>query len=139
MEEQRKNVEVQGGGLICDNTDNCDWVDDTIPFEDYALWVNKPCPKCGENVLTEADFNLAKTMRATVDFVNTLSEEELNNIGVQLGVDKMSLKDNPLFKDVKGIEDINPDEHVLIHVHGHNGIKITDIKNVEESITHTLK
>ncbi len=132
MEEKRKNVEVQGGGLLCDNTDNCDWSDSTIPFEDYVSWVNKPCPKCGENILTESDFNLAKTMRATVDFVNTLSEEELNDIGIQLGVDKLNLKNNPLFKDAKGIDDIKLDGLVQISVHGHNGFKITDIKNIEE-------
>ncbi len=129
--EKQKNVEVEEHGLLCDNTDNCDWKDKTIKFEDYDKWVNKPCPKCGENVLTESDFDLAKTIRANIDFVNTLSEEELNTLGESLGIDNMALKDNPLFKYAKGVEDVNLEGRIQISVYGHNGIKITEIKNVE--------
>ncbi len=132
MEEKQKNIELQGSGLICDNIDNCDWSDTSIQFEDYGSWVNKPCPKCGENVLTESDFELAKTFRARVDFVNSLSAEELKGISEAFGVNDIALKDNPIFKDVEGIENINPNGWIQVKVHGHNGMKVTEVKNIEK-------
>lgn len=39
-------------GMKCDNP-SCDWMDMSIDFKDYAVYVNKPCPKCGENLFTE--------------------------------------------------------------------------------------
>jgi hypothetical protein len=43
-------------GIKCDNT-NCDWNDESIPTSQFIDWLNKPCPKCGENLLTEEDYN----------------------------------------------------------------------------------
>lgn len=39
-------------GMKCDNP-SCDWMDMSIDFKDYAEYVNKPCPVCGENLFTE--------------------------------------------------------------------------------------
>lgn len=49
-------VQVCGGGLKCDNP-KCDYVDIGISMEDYKNWVNKPCPKCGEVLLTKQDYD----------------------------------------------------------------------------------
>jgi predicted nucleic-acid-binding Zn-ribbon protein len=43
---------VRFGGIKCDN---CDYRIE-IPFSEYPKWVNKSCPKCGENLLTERDY-----------------------------------------------------------------------------------
>ena len=32
----------------------------SVRFEDYPAYLNKPCPKCGQNLLTEHDYNVAK-------------------------------------------------------------------------------
>ncbi len=50
-------------GLKCDNP-NCDWNDTSIQFEDYPEWLNKPCPKCGQVVLTQKDMNTVLAMKA---------------------------------------------------------------------------
>lgn len=42
-------------GIKCDNPE-CNFRDDSVQYEDYYLWLNKPCPKCGQNLLTEKDF-----------------------------------------------------------------------------------
>lgn len=46
---------IQVGGIKCD-TKGCDWHDDSVIFNDYPNWVNKSCPKCGGNLLTQKDF-----------------------------------------------------------------------------------
>ncbi len=47
-------VRYESGGIKCD-TKGCDWHDDTVLSIDYLDWVNKPCPDCDGNLLTEAD------------------------------------------------------------------------------------
>ena len=70
-----KNVEYHVQGIQCDNT-QCDYVDEDVKYEDYPEWLNKPCPKCGENLLTEADYNLLKLVIKTAEFVNELDFPE---------------------------------------------------------------
>lgn len=45
------NVKVTG--IKCD-TDGCDYHNDDVIK--YRKWINKPCPKCGANLLTVKDF-----------------------------------------------------------------------------------
>lgn len=46
-------------GIKCDN-DSCDYEDHSVTKHQYKEYLNKPCPKCGSNLLTEADM---KTVR----------------------------------------------------------------------------
>lgn len=41
-------------GLKCDY---CDYRDDTVPYSDYPASIGKPCPKCGESLLTQKEFD----------------------------------------------------------------------------------
>lgn len=50
----------QVGGIKCD-TNGCGWYDDDVSVIDYKSWLNKPCPKCGGNLLTQKDFNAVLT------------------------------------------------------------------------------
>lgn len=47
-------------GIKCDNL-ACDYEDNNVAKEEYHLWLNTPCPKCTQNLLTEADFKLVQT------------------------------------------------------------------------------
>lgn len=58
-------------GLKCDAKD-CDYIDEKVKVEDYPLWLNKPCPACGANLLTEADLKATRAMIAACDWVNSL-------------------------------------------------------------------
>jgi ssDNA-binding Zn-finger/Zn-ribbon topoisomerase 1 len=68
----RKLIEkLQGSMIECDNP-NCDY---NIPYiegeKDYSLlFLNKACPKCGENLLTMEDYLQHKKLMQTVDFIN---------------------------------------------------------------------
>ena len=58
-------------GIKCDNPE-CSYRDDEVKYEDYIHWLNKPCPECGSNLLTEADYNIVLKMVKAVNFINRL-------------------------------------------------------------------
>lgn len=56
-------------GIKCDNP-TCDYTNENVSLNEYETWLNKPCPCCGENLLTEEDFNTVKLMGAMVQLAN---------------------------------------------------------------------
>ncbi len=48
-------------GIKCDNP-KCNYTDPLVKYEEYPEYVNKPCPECGSNLLTEQDYEMCKTM-----------------------------------------------------------------------------
>lgn len=81
-------------GIKCDNP-NCDFVDMSVEFEDYENWLNKPCPKCGRNLLTDHDYFITKTLFAVTNVVNKIfpkreDDEEDVCVSVEMnGTDKV--------------------------------------------------
>lgn len=65
-------IKVTQWGLVCDNQD-CDWRDDTIKLKDYKKWLNKPCPKCGMNLLTQHDMDNAVVLSEVIKLTNRLN------------------------------------------------------------------
>lgn len=64
---KEKNVEVLIHGIKCDY---CDWKDMDISYEDYPMYVNKPCPHCGHNLLTKRDFYFCKVVVVLAKIIN---------------------------------------------------------------------
>lgn len=63
-------IEIKGSGLICDNK-NCDYVDKTVLSTDnLEPFINKPCPKCGENLLTLEDYQLNAKVLELISSIN---------------------------------------------------------------------
>jgi len=58
-------------GIKCDNK-YCEFADMSVKVEDYHLWLNKPCPNCGENLLTQADYDLVKFQLDTAERLNKI-------------------------------------------------------------------
>lgn len=108
-----KNIECIGSGLICDNP-KCDWEDKTITFEELGKHLNRKCPKCGENVLTEEDYETVKKLHKSMDFVNSLDKEQLDGFSEIFGGKKIP----------KG------DEKVTLHVKIHKGVQIVNIDDL---------
>jgi hypothetical protein len=52
---------TSSGGVKCD-AENCTYKDDTVSIHDYERYLNKPCPVCGANLLTEEDFITIKVL-----------------------------------------------------------------------------
>lgn len=71
------NEVLKFNGLKCDH---CDWEDKDIPYAEFEGWVDKPCPKCGENVLTQEDYNqvkeLVEVITKAMETVKNMSPEE---------------------------------------------------------------
>lgn len=69
----RKLLETHIGGIKCD-APGCGWHEDSVEWDDMhveiAAWLNKPCPKCGANLLTEADANTVVTWYKFSSIVN---------------------------------------------------------------------
>ena len=66
-------------GIKCDNND-CDYRDDSLKYQDYESWLNKPCPKCGENLLTEEDYQAIGEMVEAVNTLNSLTSEDIDEL-----------------------------------------------------------
>lgn len=58
-------------GIKCDNV-KCDYEDMEVKYEDYPKYVNLECPNCGDNLLTEEDYNSVKSF---VDMAKMLDKE----------------------------------------------------------------
>ena len=57
------------GGIKCDNL-SCDYMDQSVELKDYSNWLNKPCPKCGSNLLTQADYDNVKAIVELAEIMN---------------------------------------------------------------------
>lgn len=120
MSEEKKplHIEHQGGGIVCDNP-KCDYEDTTVTDDNYHEYVNKPCPKCGENLLTEEDYQTAKNLIAVIDAINSMDEEAMGKLYESLSGKPAS--ELPLLTEdtVKKLE---------LSVKVHNGIHVKDVK-----------
>jgi len=75
------------GGIKCDNKE-CDFKDMSVLFENYDKWLNKPCPKCGSNLLTEQDYDTVRIIMDIAGIINevmpeALEDEELFKMSVE--------------------------------------------------------
>lgn len=57
--EKKKNFNMNVHGIKCDA---CDYKDMTVKMEEYPQYLDKPCPECGANLLTKADYNTLKAL-----------------------------------------------------------------------------
>jgi len=82
------NVELNIHGVKCDNP-NCDYSDMSVTVSDYADWVNKPCPKCGENLMTQKDYDNTMVWVQAAEIANSYSPEEWKIINESLTSDEI--------------------------------------------------
>lgn len=66
---KKKPMEFKILGIKCD-APGCGFRDDTVEAAHFEQWLNKPCPKCGANLLTQADYDLVKLILKVEKFCN---------------------------------------------------------------------
>lgn len=70
-----KPVVLKIKGLRCD-APGCSYEQNDEPcgsnFDDWALWLNAPCPVCGASLLTQADLDTMKIMLKIVRILNVV-------------------------------------------------------------------
>jgi len=64
-------MEITISGIKCDN---CDYANREVTFEEYPLYVNRPCPRCGNNLLTEKEYEQAVKMYNGVVVINKINK-----------------------------------------------------------------
>jgi len=128
-----QNVNYVGGGLICDNP-NCDWEDTTIKDEDFPNWINKSCPKCGDNVLTENDYNNVLKLNKIVDYINSLSEEQLKKLSGN-GQTSLNLNGDKILEKLHDLssEKYDPNQIFSLTINTHGELKVSDVKRIEKN------
>lgn len=62
---------AQVKGIKCDAVP-CDYIDMDVTFDQYEQYLNKPCPKCGASLLTQADYENVKMLLALAQMANDL-------------------------------------------------------------------
>ena len=128
MPEEQKNIEFTGGGIVCDNP-TCDYEDNTVLVEDYKNWINKPCPKCGENLLTEQDLIDHNFFIQVTNLLNELLTNLLNELSPEQIQELSSMINPEEFKSLLSMYNINPESETLqMTAKIHNGIHIENIK-----------
>jgi ssDNA-binding Zn-finger/Zn-ribbon topoisomerase 1 len=76
-------IEAKQSTIKCKNP-MCDFQQQVILFEDCIRWIDQPCPECGENLLTRADFKKAKELydflvNPKLEKLREKLEEEIRN------------------------------------------------------------
>jgi hypothetical protein len=90
-------IEMNLKGIRCDNPE-CDYKDMSVEADDFKDWLNKPCPECGANLLTQADYDnvvglieLAKLMNQFCPKVS--DDEKIVKVKVEMnGTGEMDFK-----------------------------------------------
>ena len=77
------NVEIDIRGIKCDNS-SCDYTDMSVDVSEYPKWIDKPCPKCGENLLTQEDYDQTMIWMQAAELANSYTEEEWKIINESL-------------------------------------------------------
>ena len=126
---EKKNIEFKENGLVCDNTE-CDWANPTIKDSELEEWIDVACPDCGDNVLTMEDYHNYKILMIMVDGINDIDPNTLTQMTKK--IDIKTLKDHPMFKDVKGVELLDTDKRTTMTINTHGKLKIDEIKITDE-------
>lgn len=64
-------VEQTAFGIKCDNPE-CDWRDMSVHASEYSEWVNAPCPRCGANLMTTANYRAFQRLKRVVAVINAI-------------------------------------------------------------------
>ncbi len=88
LKKFNENMDMDVHGLKCDNP-GCNWNDMSISFDEYPSYVNHPCPECGENILKEDDYQQLVQMKQAVSTLNSMSEEDIQNMLLNLSPEEM--------------------------------------------------
>lgn len=81
------NIDMNISGLKCDN---CDYSDPSVKLEDYEQSIGKPCPNCGESLLTKDDYDGVMQIVKAIEMINSFSEADLDKIADNISEDEIN-------------------------------------------------
>lgn len=122
------NIEPKSHGIVCDNP-ACDWEDATIQVADWPEWLNQPCPKCGQKVLTEEDLQNAQVVLAAIELFNRLPPELLEALKPQIEEAKNSaFWQNAMSAEL--LDGLGPDDKIKVAIGTHKEISVKSIERL---------
>jgi hypothetical protein len=107
---------LTGGGIKCDNHE-CDYEDMSVKSEDWPDYVNKPCPKCGDNLFTEEDFARTEMLFKIIKMILDMPENAQREMMISMGIDP----DDPAMQEM-----------VNTTINTHNGITFKINKGLQD-------
>jgi len=116
------------GGIFCDNP-ACDWEDNTITREECKEWINRPCPKCGENVLTLEDYLQMELFLKSLEIVSNMTDEQIESLGSKIDLQKAITSD--FLKDAEGLGSLSENtdaDFFKVEVSTHKGTRATKVR-----------
>ncbi len=116
-----KHIEQANESYLKCDKEGCDYRTN-VPFENFPQWIGAPCPKCGTNLLTDEDYQRAKLVMDSMDFVNSLTAEDIEKISE-------FAKEHLPEELKKQLDQFSPDELVSMHIETHKDISI-DVKKI---------
>ena len=96
-ETQERNLPDPRCGIGCDNK-FCDFVDANVTVKGLKDWLNKPCPKCGSNLLTEEDYNRSQKMLDAYNIAQQMTPEQQDEVLSK--IDPMQVLQSPMFANL---------------------------------------
>ena len=98
--------------------------DKKIKSVNYENWIDAPCPKCGENLLTKEDFVNIRTLEMVVALTNSMTEEQINELTKKIDYKKIEF--------IKGISDEDLNKKVSVQINTHKNITFENAKVLKE-------
>lgn len=126
MKDKIELVQVEDQHLHCDN-EECGYehFDKDIDYQDLSKWVDFPCPKCGQSLLTQEDLEATNQLTAYVNMINGFSEEELKTLSDSIPEEvKQQMKEHISQETGIPLDEIDKSENIFMSVKVHNGVKI---------------
>lgn len=65
----KNEISVNAKGIKCDH---CDFNESEVELENFKEWIEKPCPKCGGNLLTKEDYSALMTLIGLANLHNEI-------------------------------------------------------------------
>lgn len=89
----KEQITPQETGIQCDNP-SCDYIDPSFPSSEYKNAIGNPCPKCGEDLMTQEDYENYLYFEIMLKISNMLTEEEMllfikRTKGIELDLDSI--------------------------------------------------
>lgn len=123
-------IEIEESGIMCDNPE-CVYENASVTHETLIEWIDRPCPNCGQNLLTEEDYLADQQVVAAAEYINSLSDEEYKVVESRL----LALNiPNP----IEGAEKLG-NGPAIIEVTTHNGLKMKIVGDEQQRTSQTSR
>lgn len=129
---KEEQFQISHSGIKCDN-EKCDYRDDDVKYEDYENWLNKLCPKCGENLLTQEDLENSVRLHTILNAIGSMKEDELKKFASLLDLE--AIKNMEPFKNIDW-KNVKETDLMEIKFETHNGISIKEANVIRDEKDH---